>query len=341
MLPLPESFVQTTLRTFGEPGRAWLADLPGLLAECCRRWSLRLGEPFPLSFNYVVPATTADGAAVVLKLGVPNPELASEMAALRLYDGRGAARLLDCLPERGALLLERVLPGSMLADMTVDDAEATRILAQSMRRLWRPLTPEQAHLLFEPRVENRDSRSVKAGRGPGSFCAAQTCATGFYDLRRWTIALRQPCGESNPGDKSFPHALFDHAAGLLEDLLASQGEMVLLHGDLHHDNVLQARMRSGGDEWLAIDPKGLAGEREIEVGPMMYNPWQRVLGWQDLKSVYARRLDILQEELDLDRQRMLSWCFVESLLSIVWLMEDGAPDWQRWLRVAEALEEML
>jgi len=79
-----------------------------------------------MSYNYVAPAVRADGSQAILKLGVPHPELSSEIAALRHYDGHGCARLLEADPERGALLIERLLPGNMLLDLT-DDEEATRI----------------------------------------------------------------------------------------------------------------------------------------------------------------------------------------------------------------------
>ena len=63
------------------------------------------------------------------------------MRALRLYDGRGIARLLDADEEQGVLLLERLQPGIPLAQVEDDDA-ATRSAASVMAALWRPLPAE-------------------------------------------------------------------------------------------------------------------------------------------------------------------------------------------------------
>src|SRR6185312_13816429 len=105
------------------------------------RWAIQVAPPFAnLSYNYVAPAVRSDGAQLILKLGMPHPELSSEIAALGLYDGSGSARLIKADSEGGALLIERLLPGSLLLELTEDD-EATRIAAQVMCALWRPAPP--------------------------------------------------------------------------------------------------------------------------------------------------------------------------------------------------------
>ena len=124
---------------------------------------------------------------------------------------------------------------------------------------------------------------------------------------------------------------------MASDLIASQGETVLLHGDLHHDNILSA----GRESWLVIDPKGVAGEREFEIGPMMYNPWNRVLDRPDLKAVLSRRVDILVDELGFDRQKMAAWGFVEAMLSMAWSYQSHSPGWDEIMPVAEALFTLL
>jgi streptomycin 6-kinase len=101
---------------YGAEGEAWLQRLPAILADCERRWSLEAGLPFePLSYNYVAPAGRGDGERVVLKVGFPCKELMGEIEALQLYDGNGTARLLEAEPDQGALLLERLEPGTSLA----------------------------------------------------------------------------------------------------------------------------------------------------------------------------------------------------------------------------------
>src|SRR3712207_4867314 len=96
MRDLPEGFTRRMVDLYEAEGVAWLHELPTIIARCAQRWSIKVHAPFiPLSYNYVAPATRADGADVVLKIGYPNNELMSEIEALRLYAGRGIVQLLE------------------------------------------------------------------------------------------------------------------------------------------------------------------------------------------------------------------------------------------------------
>src|SRR2546426_2286331 len=140
-VPIPNELRETVGRVHGETGRQWLVTLPALLNECSERWSLELDDPFgDLSYHFVIPGRTAQGAEIVLKVGVPCNELTSEAAALSLFDGRGAVCLLDHDASRGVLLIERVTPGAAVCRLH-KDPEATRTTATLMRRLWRAAPP--------------------------------------------------------------------------------------------------------------------------------------------------------------------------------------------------------
>jgi len=298
---IPERLSRTIVTLHGDQGRAWLAGLPALLSACAERWSLRVLPPFPeLSYNYVTPVVRADGTPAVLKMGVPHPELRTEIAALRHYDGRGCVRLLEADADTGAVLLERLLPGTLLSSLE-DDAEATRVAAGVMRALWRPLPPEHP----------------------------------FPALERWTASvgrLRRRFGGAGP----LPPRLFETAERLREELLASQGEPVLLHGDLHHMNILRAERAP----WLALDPKGVAGEPAYEVGPFLYNP-PGMGCWSDLPRIVGRRVDILSAALGLPRERLVAWGVVTAVLSACWSVEDGECGWEEVLVCGEALAGLI
>lgn len=133
VLDLPPDFVRNIRQSFAPNGERWLQDLPTLLAEAARRWCLTLGKPFQLSYNYVCAARRADHSPVVLKIGVPNRELTSEIHTLRIYDGHGACHLLDADAEKGMLLLEYLQPGKILASL-IDDDHATVIAAEVMKK---------------------------------------------------------------------------------------------------------------------------------------------------------------------------------------------------------------
>jgi streptomycin 6-kinase len=287
---LPAGFVrQRTL----DP--AWLAALPDLVDGFAARWSLAIDAPFPgIKFNFVAPATRSDGTACVFKLSREVDETRNEIAALRLWDGDGAVRLLDAEPDQGALLLERLAPGTMLLEVaSADDDRATLIAAEVLRELWRP------------------ARTDDGLRSLDSWCDA-------YARNR--VALQAGTG-------GFPAALFDRADGLRRDLLASTTLPTALHGDLHHHNILRAQRA----EWLAIDPKGLLGDRAFDVCQFFRNPdFDRL----PARRVNARRLDIFCATLGLDRQRVKDWCLVHAVLDACWEYEDG-NDWQPAVAYAE------
>jgi streptomycin 6-kinase len=204
-MSLDPKFVATIRGLFGAEGNNWLAHLPELAEEFARRWHLTLSSHFNnLSFNYVISAIRDDGTPAVLKLGVPNFELTSEIEALNAYDGRGVVRLLEADSERGAVLLERLLPGNMLSTLK-DEEKSTRIAAEVLKVLWRH-EPENHH---------------------------------FKSIFNWAEGLNK-IPFLFPQGIPIPSKLIDQAKSLFADLIPSQNSKMLLHGDFHHYNVLSA-----------------------------------------------------------------------------------------------------
>ncbi len=299
MRAIPENFARTTVELYAQRGAQWLERLPALIADCERRWSLTVLPPFePLSYNYVAPATRAGGADVVLKLGVPNPELHTEIEALRFYDGRGSARLLQADAEQGVLLLERLKPGMPLSDLP-DDQQATSIAAGVMRQLWRPAPAQHS----------------------------------FPTLAHWAAGMGRLRQHFDGGVGPLPVALVERAEKLFDELISSMGEPVLLHGDLHHYNILSAQRQA----WLALDPKGVVGEPEHEVCALLINPLPQLLDWPHPGRVLARRVDQLAEELGFERERLVGWGVARSVLSAWWSINDHGYGWEYAITCAELL----
>jgi streptomycin 6-kinase len=291
---IPATFARTIVDVFADDGVAWLERLPITIADCERRWSLVVAQPVPnLSYNYVAPAVRSDGAEAILKLGVPNPELRSELAALQLYDGHGCVRLLDADPDQGYLLLERLRPGTPLADLA-DDEQATAIAAEVMRQLWRPVPPDHP----------------------------------FPTVAGWAKGMQRLRAEFGGGTGPFPAPLVELAERLFGELLGSIDTPVLLHGDLHHWNILAADRQP----WLAIDPKGIVGEPAYEVGALLRN---RLEVAPDVKRLTTRRVDQLAEALGFDRARLLSWSIAQAVLSAWWSYEDHGSGWEEMIAFAE------
>jgi streptomycin 6-kinase len=297
----PPSFEDTVVGLYGVRGAAWLRQLPSLVSRFEARWSLTAHAPLPnLSYNYVAPATDAAGTPLMLKLGVPNPELLSEIDALHAYDGRGCVRLLACDREQGALLLERLVPGTPLAGLCVhDDEQCTSVAARIMHALWRPAPPNHS----------------------------------FPTIERWVAGLGRRHARFENGTGPLPGALVERAEGLFADLLDSMDSPVLLHGDLHHDNILA----DGPNSWKAIDPKGVIGEPAYEVGALLRNPFPSLLSMPRPQRILGRRLDQLCSELGFDRQRLLDWSLAQAVLSAWWCLEDNVPCWEGMIACAELL----
>ncbi len=285
----------------------WLGSLPDIIAECERAWLLTAMPPLDnLSYNYIAPAIRADGSDVILKVGVPNPELTTEIEALLRFDGRGCARLLAFDRDRGALLLERLRPGEPVAKLA-DDEQATRIAARIMRQLWRPAPPNHP----------------------------------FPTIARWAAGLDRMRHRFDGGTGPLPKPLVEKAEQLFAELLDSMQQPVLLHGDLHHWNILSAERQP----WLAIDPKGVVGEPAYEVGALLRNMAPHLLAQTNrrshLRRIVARRVDILADELGFDRERLLGWGLAQAILSAWWSIEDHGQGWEWAVHCAKLTDEVM
>jgi streptomycin 6-kinase len=219
----------------------------------------------------------------VLKIQWPHRESEHEADALELWQGDGAVRLLARDDERRALLLERCRPGAPLTEC------ALKVFVDLLPRLWKPA----GRPLFRPLAE---------------------------EAAWWASTIR---GEWERVGKPFEESLVDAAILTLEELAATQGEHVLLHQDLHPDNVLAAER----EPWLVIDPKPLVGEREFAVAPIV-----RSFELGHSRRAVVGRLDRLTSELGLDRERARGWAIGQA---IAWSIDgDFHPshaETARWL----------
>jgi streptomycin 6-kinase len=288
---IPTLLVRNVRQYWPERGDEWLAALPGLLDHIIADWGLIVAEPHRMTIHWVSSVVLRDGSPGVLKLGVPDGHLDAEAEALRIFDGDGAARLLAEDRKRGAMLLEKILPGTPVSELE-DDEDATAALIAVGRQLHRA-PPEDCTL---PHL--------------------RTLAGGFTKYRA--------------SDGLVPAAMVERAARFFDELCESAPADVVLHGDLHHDNVL----RTEGGGWLAIDPHGFVGDAGYDAGAMLYNPnpENRELAVQRL---VPRRIEQLAEHDDLDR--VVAWGYVMGVLSQIWAGDHPG----RALDVATLLEPRL
>lgn len=249
---------------------------------------MSLGEPFEggVASAVVAPAVTASGDEVVLKIQEPHRESEHEAAALELWDGDGAVRLVDHDPDEHALLIERCVPGTPLSAAGAETA--LDVFVELLPRLWKP-----AGSPFRPLAEEAE----------------------------WWLEGLEATWERF--GRPFERSLLEAGLAALHELAPTQGEQVLLHQDLHGDNVLAAQR----EPWLAIDPKPLAGEREFGLAPIVRS---RELGHS--RRDVLHRLDRVSFELGLDRDRARGWALGQTL---AWAFNGGVHETHvetaRWL----------
>ncbi|ACO46254.1 aminoglycoside phosphotransferase family protein [Deinococcus deserti] len=183
----------------------------------------------------------------------------------------------------------------------------------------RVLKHEGAALLME-RLGSGPSLVTLAQAGEDNQATRILCGTAA----RLHAPRAQPYPELVPLDHWF-RALEAAASdgGLLarswetaQDLLRRPQQVCPLHGDIHHGNVL----RSSQGRWLAIDPKGLIGERTFDFANVLCNP---TLDHARRPGRLAQQATVLAEAARLSRRRLLQWTVAYAGLSAAWHLEDG------------------
>ncbi|QBF28071.1 3'-kinase [Pseudomonas tructae] len=129
----------------------------------------------------------------------------------------------------------------------------------------------------------------------------------LVELRPWFAGL-WPAAEQQGG-------LYQSCADIARQLLDSPQEECVLHGDIHHANILDF----GEKGWLAIDPKRLYGERAFDYANLFCDPSHAIA---TNPVLFHQRLQIVCQVADLPRQRMLQWIIAWGGLSAAWFLED-------------------
>jgi streptomycin 6-kinase len=221
----------------------WLDDLPGLIASLERDWQITVGRPFPDATEAfvaaAVPSAEAGPSAAaepssVLKLMIPRAgdHARNEITVLRLAGGDGCARLLRTDEARGALLLERL--GRPLVQLALPLARRHEILCATAALLWRPAP----------------GCGLPTGADKGRWLSDSITAA-------W-LELDRPCSE-----RAVEHAL---ACAARRVAAHDDERAVLVHGDVHQWNVLEAGADLG---FKLVDPDGLLAEAEYDLGVVM------------------------------------------------------------------------
>jgi streptomycin 6-kinase len=245
------------------------------------RWQLTPdGEPFETHSSWLCFVRARDKPAL-LKVYKPESDEAPSARFLSIHKGIGTVRVLES--DLHAILLERIVPGTRLETLSLAgrDDEATHIICDIIEKL--------------------QSSAADIAGWPGH----EDQVAEFK--RRMAIAPLTP-------------EIAARAQALFLELEATQEHRVLLHGDLHHENILLNDERG----WLAIDPKGVIGDLAYELAAPLRNPLASPDTFMSPKQM-DRRVSIYCERLKLDRRRVLGWCFARNCIAALWYA-DRTPE---------------
>lgn len=300
-MDLPLRVVAAINKSFPDTGNAWLERYPKYLAHLLERWQLtiegRAETGWPTNVVYFV--ANQKGGPMVLKLGHPHPESTTERLVLNAANHQDLpiATLIDSDSDGNALLLKRIVPGTLLRESirNGDDIRAALNLHQQLPRAAIKGLPRYETWMAKAFTEYRAGTEAKA-----DFLAKLTKA---------------------------------------EELFASLSQKdFLLHGDLHHENILK-----GPTGWVAIDPKGVIGPKEMELRRFFHNFMEDEAEHFDLPSiqqVYKKRFELGSEVLPYSVQQLMEITFIDLTLALTWHINSD-EDATRGLISLGALEQML
>ncbi len=216
------TFRSSVTRLVGDEARAWLEALPTLEAELADRWRLVLGPELPGGLLASVRAVRrADGTDAVLKLAGPWDRTVDEIACLRAWAGGPAPELLEADGARGAILLERIVPGAAAIDA---DAEHVALLLQQLqlpgrRRIATPgrhgAAPSRPRGARRKGVEARLAWARTAVDRLGEEAPTPVIVHGDFDERNLLTCARRGLCAIDPlpcaGDGTYDAAYWVHA----------------------------------------------------------------------------------------------------------------------------------
>lgn len=277
MLNFSQTFIQNILDVYGNNGQVWLDGLPQKLRHVEDLWAIKLGEPMPNLTYSYVALAQTNNRLAVLKLAPKSERLNREICWYQAQK-TGCARLISSDKEHGALLLEYLQPGVSLKQKVIDGQD-----------------DEATEIIAQVIVELNPAKV--SDKSP------------FPHVSELLKDLELLKGK-------IPERLFSYSCELFRRLLEVK-EDVLVHGDLHHDNIL-----SHGKGYKAIDPHGYVGPQAFEVGAFMRNPYDCFPEYRSLEETISLRLNILYNLLPFSREEIKGWALAYTLIAASWSVQD-------------------
>lgn len=290
---IPTDFYKKITFAFGKAGEQWLLSLPTLVEKYAQKWLLHIEGPVEkLSYHYVVKVRDDRERPLILKLGIPGKDVTREIYTTQLYNGERFAKLEAFNEADGVLLLERLEPGMMLSEVKDEETAILHYID-----VW------------------------KAIRRPGM--------QSFPSIYQWFAVLDEYAAAHPQKDGPISSTLLEQAALYAKEIQTTSAGDELLHGDLHHYNILYDQERG----WCGIDPKGVVGDMYFDFVPILFN---ELYSLSDLK----RRVERICSLLEIDKKRLLKASLALLTLQTRWALEDKG-NWREMLTVIQWLDDLL
>lgn len=296
-MDLNPAFIANIKDLYQEAGNAWLEALPQTLSQLCKKHHCRFIKAIPnLTYHFVGLVEISPSNEIAVLKMAPTNDNIMREAKWLCTFEEVVPKVYWHDEEYHAYLMERLVPGESLKFIAQHDDDKS---TKIICQVIAKLHAKQHHIQNFKHI---------------------------YDLAPALSAL----------DGKIEKGLLSKAQALFFDLCADNSNDTVLHGDLHHDNIL-----SNGRAFKVIDPHGYAGDPAFECGPMIYNPGGEYFPNQNaLSQVIDRRLQIMCETLPFDPHRIKAWAFCMTMLSSAWTVQDhgNIPEFE--LSVAKILDTM-
>lgn len=284
IMQLNPIFLSNIHNICGDVGKLWLTELPKTIQRLSKQWHFDFLHPlFNLSYCFVgLVKMQENGQTAVLKMACESIGAVEREVAWLQSMVQGVPLVYAYDEAHNAYLMEHLVPGESLKALVQagHDDMATHIICDVIKSL--------------------QSTSLSAD---------SLSTVSFKHLSELIVDFNHLDGVCDP-------KVLSKAKSLFHDLTTDRSYDVILHGDLHHGNII-----SCGEGWKAIDPHGYVGDPVAEVGAMIRNPYDGFLGERPQKDMIARRIDIMKDELSFDLEKMKAWMFCITVLSVAWTFE--------------------
>ena len=278
---LDEKYKNGLIACIGDAATEWFEKLPEILKQCKEKWKLSNIKPYDdLSYNYVCSGKSEIYGEVVLKVGFPHKELYTEMDALKDFNDGSVCKLYDSCKVLNAMILEIAVPGDTLWSIKAHN-EKIRIAA---------------HIINSVPIKIKDTSKYP-----------YHCEW----IQKAFLYLREHYEKNHPMCKHM-----DMVENIYEDLNVEGNSKLLLHGDLHHSNILRI-----DSHWKVIDPKGVIGYKSLEVGRFMNNQYG-VLEKKERRDALDFMIKEFSEVLGFSKEVILKSFYIDLVLSSSWFFDE-------------------